>query len=92
MTSSRSEAVKVRLMQALTPSYLNIVDDSAAHAGHGGADGGGHFHAVIVADAFAGKSLVQRHQMVYRALGDMLKSEIHAFSMKVYSPDETPET
>lgn len=90
MSSTREQAVRACLQQALAPTQLELIDESAAHAGHAGAAGGGHFHAVIVADAFTGKSLVQRHQMVYRALGDLLKGEIHAFSMKVYSPDETP--
>lgn len=86
----RAEAVQVRLTEALTPVHLEVVDDSMAHAGHAGVvqSGGGHFHAVIVSEAFAGKTAVQRHQMVYRALGDMLHNDIHAFSMKVYTPLE----
>lgn len=87
----RAEAIHARLTEALSPSRLDIFDDSMTHAGHvGAAQGGGHFQAIIVAAAFAGKSLVQRHQMVYRALGDMLHGDIHAFSMKVYTPDEYP--
>lgn len=49
---------------------------------------GAHFDAVIVNAAFAGKSLIQRHQMVYRALGDHMKSDIHALSMKTVTPEE----
>lgn len=85
----RAETVRACLEQALSPSHLEIVDDSQAHAGHAGAmQGGGHFYALIVAETFAGKSAVQRHQMVYRALGDLLKNDVHAFSMKVYTPEE----
>ncbi|BBL71245.1 BolA family protein [Methylogaea oryzae] len=86
----RAEAVHARLTEALSPAHLEIVDDSMAHAGHAGAmqSGGGHFYALIVSESFAGKSSVQRHQMVYRALGDMLRNDIHAFSMKVYTPLE----
>lgn len=88
MTNSL-ETARQLLAEALNPSYLNIIDESAAHAGHAGAAGGaGHYQAVIVSEAFAGKSLVQRHQLVYRALGNMMRNEIHAFSMKVYTPEE----
>jgi acid stress-induced BolA-like protein IbaG/YrbA len=49
---------------------------------------GAHFEAVIVHPDFAGKSMVQRHQMVYQALGDRMKSDIHALSMKTLTPEE----
>jgi len=49
---------------------------------------GQHFEAVIVSAAFRGKSRVQQHQIVYRALGDRMRDEIHALSMKTYSPEE----
>ncbi|TAN49396.1 MAG: BolA family transcriptional regulator [Methylococcaceae bacterium] len=97
----RAEAVHARLTAALSPNHLEVIDDSMAHAGHAGAmqnrreaeslrllEGGGHFYAIIVAEAFTGKTSVKRHQMVYQALGDMLHSDIHAFSMKVYTPSE----
>lgn len=52
-------------------------------------DGDGtHFNAVIVSAAFAGKSLVQQHQMVYRTLGDRMGRDIHALSMQTHTPDE----
>jgi acid stress-induced BolA-like protein IbaG/YrbA len=49
---------------------------------------GQHFQALVVSAAFAGKSRVQRHQLVYAALGDRMREEIHALSMKTYSPEE----
>lgn len=49
---------------------------------------GQHFYATIVSPGFAGKRLVQRHQMVYEALGDRMKAEIHALSIKAFTPDE----
>lgn len=49
---------------------------------------GQHFQAVIVSDAFAGKSRVQRHQLVYAALGERMREEIHALSMRTLTPDE----
>ncbi len=88
--TSRVELIEKRLREALDPIKLEIVDDSQSHAGHAGAleSGGGHFYATIVSGAFIGKSLVQRHQLVYAALGDLMQTAIHAFSMKVLSPDE----
>jgi BolA family transcriptional regulator, general stress-responsive regulator len=88
--TSRIDLIKDRITQALAPVTLELIDESQAHAGHAGAieSGGGHFSALIVANAFDGKNLVQRHQLVYRALGDLMQTEIHAFSMKVYSPEE----
>ena len=52
-------------------------------------DGDGtHFTAIIVSDAFTGKSLVQQHQLVYRTLGERMGTDIHALSMQTYTPDE----
>ena len=89
--SERVEKIRTALDAALNPEVLEIFDDSAAHAGHAGAmSGGGHFSAVIVAEAFEGKSAVQRHQQVYRALGGLMGADIHAFSIKAYTPSEFP--
>ena len=86
---SRVEQIEELINQALAPIKIEIVDGSQAHAGHAGArEGGGHFSATIISDAFAGKSSVQRHQMVYKALGDMMRSEIHALSIKAFTPQE----
>ena len=88
--SDRAERIRTALQEALTPVQLEIVDDSAAHAGHAGAmqSGGGHFSAFIVAEAFDGKTQVQRHQMVYRALGDLMRTDIHALIIKALTPNE----
>lgn len=88
--SDRVERIRTTLQEALTPVQLEIVDDSAAHAGHAGAiqSGGGHFSAFIVAEAFDGKTQVQRHQMVYRALGDLMRTDIHALIIKALTPKE----
>jgi BolA protein len=88
--SARIERIRARLEQVLDPLHLELFDDSASHAGHAGAreTGGGHFSAIIVAGSFAGQSLVARHRLVYQALGDLMQTDIHAFSMKVYAPDE----
>ncbi|MEN8259975.1 MAG: BolA family protein [Pseudomonadota bacterium] len=88
--TTRLELIEAKLNDALTPEKLEIVDQSFAHAGHGGAtqSGGGHYHATIVSSAFEGKTMVQRHQLVYKALGDLMQSEIHALSIKSYTPTE----
>lgn len=90
--NSRVEQIRSKLEAALSPVHLEIVDDSAAHAGHAGArqSGGGHFSTLIVSAAFEGKSAVQRHQLVYRALGEMLRADIHAIAIKALSPSEYP--
>jgi BolA family transcriptional regulator, general stress-responsive regulator len=84
-----SETIKRLLNEAFSPQILEIIDHSAAHAGHAGTkSGGGHYHVKIVADVFDGKSLVQRHQLIYKALGDMMKQEIHALGINALSPSE----
>jgi BolA protein len=85
---NRIEAIRERLA-ALSPQQVDIEDDSAKHAGHQSAGGGGHYRLTIVSDAFAGKSLVQRHRLVYETLDDLLKqNEIHALSIKAYTAQE----
>jgi BolA family transcriptional regulator, general stress-responsive regulator len=84
-----SDLIKKSLTDALKPQLLELLDNSAAHAGHAGAkSGGGHYHVTIVAEAFEGKSLVERHQLVYKALGDLMKQEIHALGINAISPSE----
>jgi BolA protein len=78
-----------RSLATLAPESLEIVDESAAHAGHEGAkSGGGHYRLVIVAHAFKGKPPQLRHRMVYEALGPMMKHDIHALAIKAYAPGE----
>jgi BolA protein len=84
-----SDTIKQFLNDALKPELLEIIDNSAAHAGHAGArSGGGHYHVTVVAEVFEGKSLVQRHQLIYQALGDLLKQQIHALGINALSPSE----
>ena len=87
MSNDRVETIRERLQVALDPVSLEIQDDSAAHAGHEGAkSGGGHFNVSITAAAFAGKTPIQRHRMVYEALGTMMDHDIHALSIKANTP------
>jgi len=82
------ERIRARLA-ALSPIELEIQDDSALHAGHAGArDGGGHYRLYIVSAAFEGRSTVARHRLVYEAVGDMMKKEIHALAIRAVSASE----
>ncbi len=84
-----SDQIKQHLTEALKPQLLEIIDNSAAHAGHAGAkSGGGHYHVTIVSEAFEDKSLVQRHQLIYKALGDLMKQQIHALGINALAPTE----
>ncbi len=84
-----TETIKQLLNESLKPDLLEIIDNSAAHDGHAGAkSGGGHYHVTIIAEAFEGKTLVQRHQLIYKALGDMMKQQIHALGINALSPSE----
>ncbi|MDH3560540.1 MAG: BolA family transcriptional regulator [Gammaproteobacteria bacterium] len=90
MSADRSAMIRTRLEDALDPEYLEIIDESARHAGHAGAaSGGGHFIVHIVSTAFAGKNLIQRHRLVYDAVDDIMHTEIHALSIQAKSPDES---
>ncbi|MBS3916283.1 MAG: BolA family transcriptional regulator [Sulfuritalea sp.] len=76
-------------LATLDPLRLDITDDSARHAGHAGArEGGGHYRLTIVSARFAGCGTLQRHRLIYEALGPMMRGEIHALSIKALTPDE----
>ncbi len=80
-----------RRLELLAPSRLELVDDSAKHAGHAGAAPGGntHWSVKIVSAAFAGKPTVARHRLVYQALGDLMQHPIHALQISARAPGET---
>mgnify|MGYP003411382090 CR=1 FL=1 len=80
--------LRERLAQ-LAPTRIELIDDSALHAGHEGAkSGGGHYRLLVVSAAFAGKSTVARHRLVYDALGELMRRQIHALSIKSLAPEE----
>jgi len=82
------DAMRARLA-ALDPVSIEIADDSAQHAGHAGArSGGGHFRLTIVSSRFAGCRTMERHRLVYDALGPLMKKEIHALSISARTPYE----
>ena len=90
MTAQRVEMIRERLTNNLHPSELDIVDESARHAGHAGAaSGGGHFIVNISASVFKDKTLIQRHRLVYDAVDDIMHSEIHALSIQAKTPVES---
>ncbi|MFO1423720.1 MAG: BolA family protein [Candidatus Competibacteraceae bacterium] len=88
--NDRVALIEQRLRVALEPERLDIVDDSAAHAGHAGAREGGHFTVHIVSTAFAGKTPIQRHRLVHAAVADLMRREIHALSIRAWAPEEAP--
>ena len=88
MTAERIAMIRARLTEVFAPDALNIIDDSAKHAGHASAGGAGHFVVEIVSDSFEDKSPIQRHRLVYKALEDAMHSEIHALSIKASTPAE----
>lgn len=77
------------LLAVLQPEHINLIDESHLHAGHEGArSGGGHFALNIVSAQFAGKTTLGRHRMIYSALDEMMKQDIHALNIKAFTPQE----
>jgi BolA family transcriptional regulator, general stress-responsive regulator len=76
-------------LAVLEPVHLEIIDESHKHAGHAGArDGGGHYVVRIVSAQFSGKNTVARHRMIYCAIGELMKREIHALTIQALAPNE----
>lgn len=85
---STPEMIRERL-SPLSPQQLEIEDESARHAGHEGAKGGGgHYRLLIVSSQFEGQSAIARHRLILDLLGEMMQKEIHAISIKAYTPSE----
>lgn len=88
-TVSRRARIEALLQQVLNPETLQVADDSAAHAGHGGFDAeGSHFRVRIVSARFTGASRLARHRLVYDALASMMHHEIHALVLDCQAPGE----
>ena len=87
--SDRLQRIRAQLTEVLAPEQLEVVDESHLHAGHAGARSGmGHFRVFIVSSRFAGENPLARHRLVYEALGDMMRTDIHALSIQARSPEE----
>lgn len=85
---STIDRIKTRLA-VLEPERIEVEDDSVLHAGHAGArSGGGHFRLLIVSTHFESRNTVARHRMIYNALGDMMKTDIHALAIRALSATE----
>lgn len=89
-TGPVAAAITARLSDALAPSYLEVINESAQHRGHMGDDGSGesHFRVVIESAAFAGASRVARQRLVNRALADLLVEKVHALAIRATAPGE----
>jgi BolA family transcriptional regulator, general stress-responsive regulator len=90
-----SVAARIReRLAALEPLDLDLVDESAKHAGHAGARPGGntHWRLTIVSPRFAGQPTVARHRMVYEALGELMQNPIHALAITARAPEEKKGT
>jgi BolA protein len=90
MTAARLNMIRTRLTQEFAPAELDVVDDSHLHAGHVGAkDGRGHFRVRIVAEQFRSVKPIQRHRMIFDALGSLMETDIHALSITAEAPLQT---
>jgi BolA protein len=87
---SLESEMREKLMVALRPSRLDLVNESHLHAGHRSSPGTGesHFRVLIVSEAFAGKTRVERHRMINEIVGEELKGGVHALAIKACAPGE----
>jgi BolA family transcriptional regulator, general stress-responsive regulator len=77
------------LEQAFAPTTLEIIDDSAAHAGHEGSRSGGHYRVRLISAAFRGHSPLERHRLVYAAVAPLLSGSVHALNIVARTPEES---
>lgn len=85
MSAATTELIRERLATALSPLELEVLDEGYKHVGHANA-GKGHYHVRVVSAAFAGKLPLQRHRMVYAALGELMEHGIHALAIEAHAP------
>ena len=85
-----ADIIETKLNEAPAPSRLELVDESALHAGHAGArpEGESHFRLLVVSDRFENRGRLERQRMVYQILGDLMTTDIHALSIKALTPGE----
>lgn len=87
--SDRIERIRTRLSEALETDDIAVIDESHKHVGHAGARSGlGHFAVSVRSPVFSGKSPLERHRLVYEALGEMMQTDIHAVSIRALAPGE----
>ena len=87
---SAEQRMREKLMLGLKPTRLDIINESELHAGHRSSPGTGesHYRILVVSEAFAGRSRVERHRLVNELLADELAGRIHALALKTYAPGE----
>ena len=86
---SIKDQIHQRLMENLDAESVEIEDQSHLHAGHAGAaSGGGHYDVIVISSAFNDLNTLGRHRLIYNAVDDLMKKEIHALSIQAFSPDE----
>lgn len=91
--ATRATRIRAALEAAFVPESLEVIDDSARHAGHEGArDGRGHFNVEVVSAAFDGMDSLARHRAVYAALDEMMATDIHALSIRAQTPGEAADS
>ncbi len=85
----RIETIKQLLSDSLSPTKLDIIDESYMHKGHAGAaSGAGHFNVTIISEQFTDQTAIARHRMVYAAVATLMPDEIHALSIEALTPEE----
>jgi len=85
----RKAEISRLLKEAFDPETLGVEDESYLHEGHEGAkDGRGHFRVLMIAEIFEGKTMIERHRMIYRVLDAMMRNDIHALAIDAWSPAE----
>ncbi|HVX05557.1 MAG TPA: BolA family protein [Rhodanobacteraceae bacterium] len=85
MSAASADDIRTRLQQAFSPTTLEVIDEGHLHVGHAG-EGTGHFRVRIASAAFAGKTRVQQHRMIYDALADLMGRGIHALAIEARAP------
>ena len=89
MAVNRIKMIKKVLEETFSPVEIEVLDESHKHVGHVGARSGkGHFKLTIISKRFEGLPMIQRQRLVYRALGSLMETDIHALSMSTLTPSE----
>ena len=87
--SARARAIEDALRESLGAQHVEVIDQSSLHEGHPGSQGGGgHFQVLVISDRFRGLTRIAAQRVVYEALGDLMRSDIHALSMRTLTPEE----
>jgi BolA protein len=83
-TQDKVTLIKNRIQQSISPTYLEVIDESDKHIGHAGHQGGGrHFAVIIAADCLAAVSRVEAHRKIYALFNDMMPDQIHALRIHI---------